>query len=387
MPSVVVTDGLWRKSLSAVRSLGRQGLDVAVTGDDRFTTSFYSRYCHRRILLPKAEHADTYVDALLAELEAHPYDVLIPMEDDTIQALLARREEVEQVVRLPLATASAIGVAADKDATLKVAAQLGIPHPSTCRPGSEAELMALLPSIPLPAVVKPVNSSGSRGLRYADTRDELVSSFGRVLAEYGPPLIQERIPEGPGVGAALLFGPAAEPLAGFTYRRLREYPVHGGPSTLRESTHDPELLEMATTLLRALNWYGVAMVEFKLDPRDNTPKLMEINPRFWGSLELANAAGTNFPYLLYQMAMGDEVKPQFDYPAGIRCRWLVPGDILHFLSNPDRFRMDPSFFSFTGPGLHYDDFAADDWRGSVATVLCTAAQAMRPDMWKLAIRR
>ncbi len=387
MPSVLVTDGLWRKSLSAVRSLGRQGLEVGVTGDSRFTTSFYSRYCSRRVLLPKAEHADAFIEAFLDELRGHPYDVVLPMEDDTIRVLLKHRDEVERYARLPLPSESSLAVASDKAATLALAGELGIAHPWTSQPRSEEELHELLPTVPLPAVVKPVNSSGSRGLHYATTPKELAESFRTVLSQYGPPLVQERIPPGPGVGAALLFGSNHEPLAGFTYKRLREFPVHGGPSTLRESTHDPELLDTAVRLLKALEWRGVAMVEFKVDPRDHVPKLMEINPRFWGSLELANASGVNFPWLQYQVAMGAPVEPCFDYEAGVRCRWLIPGDILHFIANPERFRMEPSFFSFFEPGLHYDDFARDDLRGSVATVVCTAAQALRPEMWKIAITR
>lgn len=39
------------------------------------------------------------------------------------------------------------------------------------------------------------------------------------------------------------------------------------------------------------------MVEWKVDLRDGRPKLMEINPRFWGSLELAVRSGVNFPSL------------------------------------------------------------------------------------------
>ena len=387
MPSVLVTDGLWRKSLSAVRSLGRHGLHVGVTGDSRFTTSFYSAYCDRRVLLPKPTESERYIEALLGELASHSYDALLPMEDDTIRVLLEHREEVERLTRLPLPSASSMACAGDKAATLKLAAELGIPHPWTRQPKSEAEMEELLGTVPLPAVVKPVHSSGSRGLRYATSPEDLRDAFRSVLDAYGPPLVQERIPEGPGVGAALLFGPDHEPLAGFTYKRLREYPVQGGPSTLRESTHDPELLEMAIRMLKGLDWYGVAMVEFKVDPRDGVPKLMEINPRFWGSLELASASGVDFPWLLYQVATGRTVEPCFDYPAGVRCRWLVPGDILHFIANPDRFHMRPSFFSFFEPGLHYDDFARDDLRGSVATVVCTAAQAVRPEMWKLAITR
>jgi predicted ATP-grasp superfamily ATP-dependent carboligase len=100
------------------------------------------------------------------------------------------------------------------------------------------------------------------------------------------------------------------------------------------------------------------MVEFKVDPRDNEPKLMELNPRFWGSLALAIHAGVDFPYLLYRMAMGEEFEPIVEYEVGVRCRWLLPGDILHFLHNPDRFRLEPSFFRFRG--THDDILSRED---------------------------
>ena len=70
------------------------------------------------------------------------------------------------------------------------------------------------------------------------------------------------------------------------------------------------------------------MVEFKKDPRDGQCKLMEINPRFWGSLELSVLSGVNFPYLLYRMETEGDIEPVIDYKEGIRCRWLLPGDIV-----------------------------------------------------------
>jgi predicted ATP-grasp superfamily ATP-dependent carboligase len=77
------------------------------------------------------------------------------------------------------------------------------------------------------------------------------------------------------------------------HRRIREYPITGGASTAAESFYDPALRDLRLTLLRALNWHGVAMVEFKKDQRDGTHKL--INAKFWGSLDLAIAAGVDFP--------------------------------------------------------------------------------------------
>lgn len=86
------------------------------------------------------------------------------------------------------------------------------------------------------------------------------------------------------------------------HKRIRELYTMGGPSTCAISVYDPKLLDYGLKILGALNWHGIAMVEFKKDSKDGTFKLMEINPKFWGSLDLAIASGIDFPYLLYKMA-------------------------------------------------------------------------------------
>jgi predicted ATP-grasp superfamily ATP-dependent carboligase len=110
-------------------------------------------------------------------------------------------------------------------------------------------------------------------------------------------------------------------LAAFCHRRLREYPVSGGPSTLAVSVRDPRLVELGTALLRALDWVGVAMVEFKQDGRGEY-RLMEVNPRLWGSLPLAIAAGVNVPYAWYRLAAGLPVEPALTWREGVRMRFL-----------------------------------------------------------------
>jgi predicted ATP-grasp superfamily ATP-dependent carboligase len=115
---------------------------------------------------------------------------------------------------------------------------------------------------------------------------------------------------------------------------------------------------------------GVGLVEFKVDPRDGIPKLMEINPRFWGSLQLAIVSGVDFPYLILRMARKESYDPVLRYAVGKRCRWLLLGDILHFLNNPNRFHLHPSFFHFFDPDTSYDILSRDDplpILGSVAT--------------------
>ena len=143
------------------------------------------------------------------------------------------------------------------------------------------------------------------------------------------PLIQEKL-NGEGQGV-FLFVWDGELKSAFCHRRLREKPPSGGVSVYRESIPlDHNLVDKSFALLQALRWNGVAMVEFKVDARDGVPKLMEVNGRFWGSLQLAVDAGINFPLLLYRLACGEEVPAQFDYKAGVKSRWLL-GDLDHLL--------------------------------------------------------
>jgi predicted ATP-grasp superfamily ATP-dependent carboligase len=150
---------------------------------------------------------------------------------------------------------------------------------------------------------------------------------------------------------------ASEPRASFAYRRLREYPASGGPSTLRESIRDPDLQATTERLLSLLGWVGVAMAEFKVDPRDGRPKLLEVNPRFWGSLHHAILCGVDFPWLLCRMAVDGDAERVTGYAVGVQSRSLLHGDMMHFLTCPERFRLRPALCDFSIPD---DVLSADD---------------------------
>jgi predicted ATP-grasp superfamily ATP-dependent carboligase len=372
MMRVLVTDGHWRKTLAVVRSLGRKGVQVTVGERTSLNTSFFSKYCAQRLIYPSPKQdPGHFIEFLLKAIKKNYYDCLFPMEEETLLLLAQYQTEISKYTYFLIPDIQKIKFVRDKGSLIQFAENHGIPTPKTFYTPPSSALWSNettftkkpLPfdSIPLPAVIKPRISSGSFGIAYVENREDLIPFYQKVHTRYPFPLIQEWIPDGGGTfGFSALFDETSNVKAAFTHRKLRMYPIQGGASTLREGVEHPRIMELGLSLLKSLNWIGVAMMEFKVDPRDGIPKLMEINPRFWGSLQLAIVSGVDFPYLILKMARQENFEPILHYPVGRRCRWLLLGDILHFLTNPNRFHLRPPFFHFFDPHTSYDIISRED---------------------------
>jgi predicted ATP-grasp superfamily ATP-dependent carboligase len=371
MPSVLLLDGLWNKTVAAVRSLGKRGYRIAVGERTRFAPALFSKYCSHRFLHPSATTSPgAFLDALEKEVRIGGYDVVLAMEFGT-QVLIARnRHRFEGMARFPFASADLAIRVQDKGELASFASALGIECPATFRPEGPGDVHGMAERVPYPLLIKPRFSSGGRGIVRVETPSQLRKEYPNVHAVHPFPVLQECLPHGgAALGVGVLMNFSSEPRATFAYRRLREYPVVGGPSTLRESVRDETLCRTTERLLSALGWIGVAMAEFKVDPRDGRPKLLEVNPRFWGSLHHAILSGVDFPHLLCRMAIDGDVPPLGEYGVGVRSRSLIHGDLMHFVRNPRRFHLQPRFFDFSIP----DDLlsASDPWPvvGRVATLI------------------
>ena len=387
MARVLVTDGHFRKTLAVVRSLGRKGVQVTVGERTYLNTSFFSRYCTKRLIYPSPRQSpNQFIEFFLKEIRNNRYDCVFPMEEETLLPLAKHHSEISQYTYFLSPDIKKIEFVRDKGNLMQFAEKIGIPAPRTFyatpfrglpdEREKEGRTVRMkdedVSSVPLPAVIKPRISSGSLGIVYVKKEGDLIPSYRRVHERFPFPIIQEWIPDGAGVyGFSALYDEASRVKAAFVHRKLRMYPVQGGPSTLGEGVEHPRLMEMGLSLFNALNWVGVGMAEFKVDPRDGIPKLMEINPRFWGSLQLAVASGVDFPCLILKMAKRESFEPILHYEVGKRFRWLLLGDLLHFINNPNRFHLHPSFFDFFDPKTCYDTLSKDDplpFLGSMATL-------------------
>jgi predicted ATP-grasp superfamily ATP-dependent carboligase/CelD/BcsL family acetyltransferase involved in cellulose biosynthesis len=375
---VLVTDGDSRAALAVTRSLGRAGHEVFVGEKQTPSLAQMSRYCAGRFRYPDPVTAsDAFVAALARFASERRVDVLMPVTDITTLLVTGHRDRFPESCAIPFAPAAVIERAANKVDIVETAQRLGVAVPKSV-------VVADAHSVPesgveFPVVIKPRQSRvrtprewRSTGVSYAADHEQLRGDLASRGAHEFPVMLQERI-VGPGVGVFACYH-HGKPVALFSHRRLRERPPWGGVSVFSESVElCPVARDYAIRLLDDLGWHGVAMVEFKRDVRDNVPKLMEINGRFWGSLQLAVDAGVDFPALLLESANGGHFDPQPPYKVGVRSRWLW-GDVDSLLvtlfgagmappdHRPSRVGAVLDFLTFWGRDLHYENPRASDLR-------------------------
>ncbi|MFT5440979.1 MAG: putative ATP-grasp superfamily ATP-dependent carboligase [Myxococcota bacterium] len=354
--SVLVTDVDRRKALPIIRSLGRAGVRVIGLSHVAFSVGGLSKYCAQTLRCPDyRSDPDAYVAFIKQTCAEYRPTVFLPLEDTAIELCLANPDCYEPYTSAVLPSREVMDISYDKWRTVELAQKLSVSVPESHCPESIEEVRALASEWQGGAVIKPRKTSGSRGMVFIDGPEQLEASWLEVSRDYPRPIIQERVDaQGDGLGVFVLIDDDEQLLGLFGHKRLREYPIGGGPSTLRMSHRDDALVEQSLRLLRAMKFRGVAMVEFKVDLATGQPVLMEINPRFWGSIGLAVAAGVDFPLLYHKAAAGLPVEPVLDYKPDIYGRWLFPGDIMHFVKNPKRMQLEPSFFRFFAPNVFYD---------------------------------
>lgn len=339
---ILVTDAHELAALGAVRSLGRAGHRVTVACPRRFLqpASAWSRHCAGLVVSPDPWRSHREFCGWLEKvLASGDYDAVLPVAEGSTQALASLRPAAPPGVMLLLPPDPSLVFSLSKFHATRKAESLGFLCPPTVyveaglAPG---ELEPQLQTLRTPAVVKLDNAltaSGAYRKGHTAVRPSLEAVLGRLReleAFPGTRIVQQMIP-GRGVGAFFLRW-GGRIVAEFAHRRLHEVPYTGGMSSLRESCHDEPLLAAGRRLLEALDYEGVAMVEFRLG-EDGRLYFMEINGRLWGSLALALHCGVDFPRLLLdcQRGLAPAAAPGA-YPDGLRCRNLYPGEVGHVTS-------------------------------------------------------
>ena len=357
---ILILDANQRSGLAVTRSLGKAfpGYSIATADSTVTALAGQSKYSKQYLRYPDPlNQASQFINWVKAHV-CNRFDLVLPTTEVTSQLLLYKRAELPG---LPMAFPDIDTVLklADKGRLVKTAEQAGIPVPKTRHYSSIAELDRR--ALNFPVVLKPCRSkiltdqgwvsTTVRILKNEESLDRYLTSD-HYLKEH-PFMIQEFI-SGHGAGVFCLYN-KGEPVQYFAHRRLREKPPEGGVSVLSQATKvNPSLQHYSEALLRTVNWHGVAMVEFRISD-DGQPYLMEVNTRFWGSLQLAVDSGVDFPAQLVRLHFGDQPMPVTHYNTQQRLRWLL-GDLdslYIFLKQPNSWASKiRRAMSFCLPRLH-----------------------------------
>ena len=331
VPKVLVLDANQRSALAVTRSLGRSGQYHVSTADSVASSlAGASRYSHRYFRYPDpTRHPQDFlawIDKVVAE---HGFALVMPTTEVTSQLLLRYQDRLEGV-NLPFASYQKVMELADKIALVRLAGECDVPVPQSQAFENAGQVKP--EDLRFPVVLKPALSRIFREDHWVHTQVEIVrdrAEWDAALAKHpylqdSPFMLQEFIP-GHGSGVFCLYD-RGRPVQFFAHQRLREKPPEGGVSVLSRSVPVNAALKQASErLLSAVEWHGVAMVEFRISD-DGQPYLMEINTRFWGSLQLAIDAGVDFPLMLANCHLKRPNAPLTEYRDGQQLRWLL-GDL------------------------------------------------------------
>ena len=315
---LVLGDDL-RAFLAVVRSLGRHGLEVHVAPSDFASPALESRYIAAIHRLPDyAPAPEAWEEALRSLIAEHDFRLVVPCGDSSLVRLDHHGDSLGRE-RLALPNREAFAAFTDKARTRELARRLGVAVADGKALGPEEEAPALAARYGLPLLLKPRQSH-----RVGEAFDKRSARIVRNVAELEQALVSgaaedclvERFVPGVGVGLSVI-ARNGRLVRAYQHRRLHQTSETGASSSRISEPVDPALLRSVEKLAGAVALDGVAMFEFRCDRRSGRHALLEVNPRFWGSLPLALAAGADFPALLYRMIGGEALEPDPGYRTGL----------------------------------------------------------------------
>ncbi|WP_116364716.1 ATP-grasp domain-containing protein [Parahaliea mediterranea] len=391
LATVLVLDADTLPALAIIRSLGRSGVRVLAASSRSKSIGSYSRYALQHLHYPDPM---SQTEAFLNWMEGKLTDIaglamVIPVTERSLVPLSRHFATSDRRALFAMADDQALEQVLDKSQTAALAARVQVSQPRSWLINSIEALDSIVTELPFPLVIKPARSISDSDTRqhhsvhYAHILDDLRRSA-RTTLPHTDLILQEYF-YGDGVGIEVLAS-RGEILYAFQHRRLHEVPLSGGGSSLRRSEEvNPELLEASRRLLSALDWTGVAMVEFKVQTDSGRYILVEINGRFWGSLPLALAAGADFPLLLWHLQCGLPLPALPAYRRGVLCHKLSSelswceavmrrqADT-RLVALPSRFEALRETLSMLLPGHHLD---AQSWSDPLPGLI---------DLWRTASR-
>jgi predicted ATP-grasp superfamily ATP-dependent carboligase len=310
--------GLW-----VVRSLGRNGLGVLAVVRSPEGQSAHSRYARGAWALSSPVDSPEFMDSL--ESLAKQWDVgsVMTISEGYHQALIAARDRFEPDIHVFSPPQEKFDKATDKDTMQQLCHELGVP---VARGTTLDRLRTGQEELAYPLVLRtrrqndPAAGRAPWKAAYAENPEQLDRLHGQVAEFADNVLVQEYHP-GAEEHVQVLMHEGRAFMTG-DYIGQAHMPLAGGVTVLRTSCHHPRVIRDAVAVLKALEWEGIAGVQFHTDPTTGEYIFLEINPRFIGGLPTVVMAGFEAPFLLWQSRFEPHRMKRTAYQVGLSTRIL-----------------------------------------------------------------
>lgn len=308
--SVLIPDG--EDSLEIVKVLRCLGqvpeLKVHILSNTRSPSARFSRYCahfHHHL----SENDDEWIEVIEAITRQWEIDVVLPVTLRGVQLISQRREAISKVSAIPpIPEYELIELVRNKWSLYQFATQNGLPAVLSAFIAKGGEPISVSPgldSIEYPALLKPTSQSSGFGIVKVDSPSDLENAWKDERIIKGSEYILQNYISGFDISFSV-FCQSGKVIAYTLWKELlpSKEPFH--VPRLVEYTEDEHAIDVGRRLVSAIGWDGVADIDLIFDKRDQTVKILEINPRFWQSLLGSFTAGVNFPLMACLTAVGAE---------------------------------------------------------------------------------
>ncbi len=361
-PRVLIIDKRAVMATDVCRTVARQKCTVEVFAS-RASPAFRSRFCSGALVSPPLDEREAFFEALRAVVYGgEPYDAIHVCHEEILAAIV-HSLSAPHWRGLLTPPAARLRIALSKNAMVRLAAHAGVATPRTAVPASEDEMLAAVKDFHFPIVVKGDTGEAGETVRIVRERHNVLRTYRAVRAletrADSRPAIQEFI-RGDAYSIGGLYH-RGTPLRVVAHRKLIRYPHPDGGKTVRGITEDsPELLRQTFKIFEALEYSGLGHVEFVRDHRDGALKFLEINPRLWGTIGVAENAGVDLFTPYRRLVAGERVTPDLFYRPGVTFHRLRR-EVRLMRNRPQRMlgfardALDPrvhSDFRWSDPGPH-----------------------------------
>ena len=286
------------QALGLARQTYRIGVEVILLLHDGYSVARYSKAVSKVIICSDMNQLKKVLQPYTGK-----QTLLFPTSDEYIEYLADNYDELNKQYVVGIPTPECVRIFANKRNTYQFAEQMGVPHPKSWYPDNLDDVKRIAETADYPLVVKPAimyafhKTFGKKAYR-CDTPADLISrceSIGSHFPVEGL-VIQEFLSGGAeslySYGAMVVKG---KPIAWVMANRIRQNPMDFGNSTTFAITCDiPEIEASARSILKEVQYEGLAEVEFMYDDKDGTYKFLEINTRAWKWHSISMGIGFGF---------------------------------------------------------------------------------------------